>query len=164
MLVGHQGYVPEPYFLTETLYSQHRFHDPLEESLFSHSASVEGFREWSAAAGSGRASPVPGVHANNSQSREIRAPDSHQPSTLLVRSTRPVGTADTLPASGQTTPKSALRNPPSRKVADALYETHLHSLVTPRTTINGSSRKRVRYVILEAWFLFDFFKPRYLTL
>ncbi|EKM55053.1 uncharacterized protein PHACADRAFT_94654 [Phanerochaete carnosa HHB-10118-sp] len=40
MLVGHQGYVPEPYFLTETLFSQHRFHDPLEESLFSHSASA----------------------------------------------------------------------------------------------------------------------------
>lgn len=131
MLVGHQGYVPEPYFLTETLYSQHRFHDPLEESLFSHSASVEGFREWSATSGSGRASPVPGAHTKHFQDREVRVPDMHPPSTLLVRSTRPVGMVDALPAPGQATPKSALRNPLSKKAADALYETHLNSLVTP---------------------------------
>ncbi|KZT71420.1 asparaginase-domain-containing protein [Daedalea quercina L-15889] len=46
MILGHQGYVPEPYFLTESLRTQNRFHDPLEESLFSHSSSVEGYREW----------------------------------------------------------------------------------------------------------------------
>ena len=141
MLVGHQGYVPEPYFLTETLYSQHRFHDPLEESLFSHSASVEGFREWSAATGSGRASPVSPPSVHNSQ----------YPSTLLVRSTRPMGTPEEpLQASGhKTKPKDDLRNPLSTKVSEGLYEAHLHSLVTPRTTVNGSSRMRIRYVILE---------------
>ncbi|EPQ57971.1 asparaginase-domain-containing protein [Gloeophyllum trabeum ATCC 11539] len=40
MLVGQQGYVPEPYFLTETLRNQSRFHDPLEDSLFSHSSTA----------------------------------------------------------------------------------------------------------------------------
>ncbi|KAI0700008.1 asparaginase-domain-containing protein [Cytidiella melzeri] len=149
MLVGHQGYVPEPYFLTETLYSQHRFHDPLEESLFSHSASVEGFREWSATTGSGRTSPIPGANSSNFQGREVAGPSVHQPSTLLVRSTRPMGAVSTLPVSGQATPISVLRNPLSYKVAEDLYEAHLHSLVTPRTTVNGSSRKRIRYVILE---------------
>ncbi|EGN95553.1 hypothetical protein SERLA73DRAFT_60182, partial [Serpula lacrymans var. lacrymans S7.3] len=47
MLVGQQGYVPVPYFLTETLRSQKRFHDPFQDSLFSNAASVEGYREWS---------------------------------------------------------------------------------------------------------------------
>ncbi|KIJ69086.1 hypothetical protein HYDPIDRAFT_123159 [Hydnomerulius pinastri MD-312] len=40
MLVSAQGYVPEPFFLTETLRSQKRFHDPLQDSLFSNAASV----------------------------------------------------------------------------------------------------------------------------
>ncbi|KNZ80374.1 L-asparaginase [Termitomyces sp. J132] len=40
MLVGQQGYVPEQYFLTETLRSQARFHDPQQESLFSNSSSA----------------------------------------------------------------------------------------------------------------------------
>lgn len=145
MLVGHQGYVPEPYFLTETLYSQHRFHDPLEESLFSHSASVEGFREWSAASGSGRVSPTSGSQTPVSAD----APTVPQPSTLLVRSTKPMGTGETLSATPQKAAHVVLRNPLSKKVAEDVYETHLHSLVTPRTTVNGSSRKRIRYVILE---------------
>ncbi|KDQ60897.1 hypothetical protein JAAARDRAFT_124749 [Jaapia argillacea MUCL 33604] len=46
MLVSNQGYVPEPYFLTENLRTQQRFHDPLQDSLFSNASSVEGFREW----------------------------------------------------------------------------------------------------------------------
>ncbi|EKM82483.1 hypothetical protein AGABI1DRAFT_22465, partial [Agaricus bisporus var. burnettii JB137-S8] len=52
MLVGQQGYVPEPYYLTETLRSQNRFHDPLQDSLFSNSGTVQGFREWSGGSGS----------------------------------------------------------------------------------------------------------------
>lgn len=49
MLVGTQGYVPEPFFLTESLRRQKRFHDPLQDSLFSNSGSVHGYREWSSA-------------------------------------------------------------------------------------------------------------------
>ncbi|KAH9930599.1 asparaginase-domain-containing protein [Fomitopsis serialis] len=41
MILGQRGYVPEPYFLTESLRTQNRFHDPLEESLFSHSSSAQ---------------------------------------------------------------------------------------------------------------------------
>ncbi|OSX65580.1 hypothetical protein POSPLADRAFT_1135326 [Postia placenta MAD-698-R-SB12] len=40
MILGQKGYEPEPYFLTETLRSQNRFHDPLGDSLFSHSSSA----------------------------------------------------------------------------------------------------------------------------
>ena len=83
MLVGQQGYVPEPYFLTETLRSQNRFHDPLQDSLFSNSGSVQGFREWS-----GRSSPQ-GESANVT-------PEDPQGRTLLVRSSRPIGHATTL--------------------------------------------------------------------
>ena len=145
MLVGHQGYVPEPYFLTETLFSQHRFHDPLEESLFSHSASVEGFRTWSST--SGRDTPQSATFASRAPSPLPGGP--HQPSTLLVRSSRPIGSAVPLTASGKTH-HSPLRHPSCRKVSENVYEAHLHSLVTPRTTAHGSNSKRIRYVILEA--------------
>lgn len=48
MLVSDTGYVPEPFFLFETLRSQtSRFHDPHGDSLLSQSRSVKGFREWS---------------------------------------------------------------------------------------------------------------------
>lgn len=157
MLVGHQGYVPEPYFLTETLHSQHRFHDPLEESLFSHSASVEGFREWS-----GRATPLGGPTprgstASSRASSPTREGSNHSrnvaASTLVVRSSRPIGAPLSLTTTGESSQQSVLRHPSCKKVADNLYEAHLHSLVTPRTTANGSSSKRIRYVILEVCLL-----------
>lgn len=48
MLVSDAGYVPEPFFLFETLRSQtSRFHDPLGDSLLSKSRSVDEFRKWS---------------------------------------------------------------------------------------------------------------------
>lgn len=152
MLVGHQGYVPEPYFLTETLHSQHRFHDPLEESLFSHSASVEGFREWS-----GRTTPMgsPRTSTFSSRASSPARAGSHsnnanvQASTLPVRSSRPIGAPMSLSASGEASQQSLHRHPSCKKVADEVYEAHLHSLVTPRTSANGSNSKRIRYVILE---------------
>lgn len=143
MLVGHQGYVPEPYFLTETLHSQHRFHDPYEESFFSHSASVEGFREWS-----GRASPA-SPRSSTFTSRTSSPGPTGQLSTLLVRSSRPIGVPIALAPTGQASPHSLLRHPSCRKVSDDIYEAHLHSLVTPRSSAQGSNSKRIRYVILE---------------
>ncbi|TFK54703.1 L-asparaginase [Heliocybe sulcata] len=144
MLVGQQGYVPEPYFLTETLRTQTRFHDPLEDSLFSHSSSVEGFREWST--NSGRASPVSGSFTHRS------APASPPPqlpaSTLLVRSSRPIGAPIALKPEAQHS-QAAVHQPLCRKVSDDIYEAHLPSLVTPRTTASGQRAKRIRYAILE---------------
>jgi 60kDa lysophospholipase len=144
MLVGHQGYVPEPYFLTETLFSQHRFHDPLEESLFSHSSSVEGFRTWS-----GRASPATSTFTSRASSPSPGT-GHHQLSTLPVRSSRPIGTPLPLAVSVKSQ-SSQLRHPSCRKISEDVYEAHLHSLVTPRTTTHGSNSKRIRYVILEVW-------------
>ncbi|KAH8106865.1 L-asparaginase [Cristinia sonorae] len=147
MLVGQQGYVPEPYFLTETLRSQHRFHDPLEESLFSHAASVEGFREWSSQSQSGRDTPTSPVH-------EVRPPvmlpdaQSQHPKPLLVRSSRPIGELSSLPTAIATGNNSS-RNVLCAKIADNIYESLIPSLVTPRTATNGSNRKRIRYAILE---------------
>lgn len=138
MLVGHQGYVPEPYFLTQSLRSQNRFHDPLEDSLFSHAGSVQGYRDWSA--GSGRSSPV-GSTAN--------APVSEDPQarTLLVRSSRPIDVTATLGPS----PMPLRRNQPQCvKVADNVYEANLPSLITPRTRIPGKKvSKAIRYAVLE---------------
>lgn len=132
MLVGHHGYVPEPYFLTETLRSQSRFHDPFQDSLFSHSGSVQGFREWSS--GSGTSSPS-----------NLETPVSKSHPTLLVRSSRPIG--ESLLAPGQLPHKN---QPTCTKVAENIYEAHLPSLVTPRSTVpGGGSSKRIRYAVLE---------------
>ncbi|KAG7448040.1 L-asparaginase [Guyanagaster necrorhizus] len=137
MLIGSRGYVPEPYFLTETLRSQTRFHDPLQNSLFSNSGSVQGFREWST--GSGRSSPL-GGNATPSAS-VISTP---QQPTLLVRSSRPIGTSYGL------TPNQSSAVAHSIQVAENVYEAHLPSLVTPRSAVpGGSGSKSIRYAILE---------------
>ncbi len=143
MLVGDHGYVPEPYFLTETLRSQARFHDPHQDSLFSHSGSVEGFRQWSS---SGRTSP-----SNAESTAPVIDPTSisHQP-TLLVRSSRPMDVPPTLSPTGERPPRDATR-PHSVKVADDVYESRVPALVTPRSAIAGGVEKRIRYGILEVF-------------
>jgi lysophospholipase len=138
MLVGHQGYVPEPYFLTQSLRSQNRFHDPLEDSLFSHAGSVQGYRDWSA--GSGRSSPV-------GSAVSAPLPEDPQAPTLLVRSSRPIGVTAALGPG----PAPSWRNQPQCvKVADNVYEANLPSLITPRTKVPGKNgSKAIRYAILE---------------
>lgn len=139
MLVGEHGYVPEPYFLTETLRSQARFHDPLQDSLFSHAGSVEGFRQWSS---SGRTSP------SNAEST-IDPTIPHQP-TLLVRSSRPMDVPRTPSPTGERPSRDATSTRPhSIKVADDVYESRVPALVTPLSAIAGGVEKRIRYAILE---------------
>lgn len=134
MLVGQQGYVPEPLFLTETLRSQNRFHDPLQESLYSHSGSVEGFRKWSQ---SGRSTPLTGSPKPNAK-----------PSTFLVRSSRPIGQSALGLVPG--IQPVSLEQPECTKISEDVYEAHLPSLVTPRSAVGGASGgKRIRYAILE---------------
>ena len=131
MLVGQQGYVPEPYFLTETLRSQTRFHDPFQDSLFSNAGSVQGFREWS----SGRPSP------NGGNTPVV--PDL-QGRTLLVRSSCPIGHHSTLED------KNVSTQPTCTRVSENVYEAHLPTLVTPPTKVpGGSGSKSIRYAILE---------------
>jgi lysophospholipase len=137
MLVSSRGYIPEPYFLTDTLRSQKRFHDPLQDSLFSNAASVEGYREWST---SGKSSPI--------------SPDkvlTTGPGTsFLVRSSRPVGRTSTLVPSIFSQIENLLEQPECIKIADDIYETRLPSLVTPRSVVPGLGHtKRIRYAILE---------------
>lgn len=140
MLVGEHGYVPEPYFLTETLRSQARFHDPHQDSLFSHAGSVEGFRQWSS---SGRTSP------SNTESTMIDPSNISRQPTLLVRSSRPMDVPPTtLSPTGECPSRDAIR-PHSIKVADDVYESRVPSLVTPRSAIAGGVDKRIRYAILE---------------
>ncbi|KAF8226739.1 L-asparaginase [Tricholoma matsutake] len=124
MLVGQQGYVPEPYFLTKTLRSQTRFHDPMQDSLFSHSSSVQGFRDWNS--GSGRSSPQADI-----------------PRTLLVRSSRPIGH----PSSSASMENN---QPTCVQVSESVYEAQLPSLVTPCSAVPGGTHgKSIRYAILE---------------
>ena len=139
MLVGQQGYVPEPYFLTETLRSQTRFHDPLQDSLFSNAGSVQGFREWSSA----RPSPQ---SASPNGSNTPLVPDS-QGRTLLVRSSCPIGHSSTLETNID---KHASTQPRCICVSENVYEAHLPTLVTPPSKVpGGSGSKSIRYAILE---------------
>jgi 60kDa lysophospholipase len=119
-----QGYIPEPFYLTETLRAQSRFHDPHEDSLFSHSSTVQGFRNWSK---SGSATPI------QSQALHAELPSMH---TLLVRSSRPI----TLPPGFSVLPSS----PSCRKISDGCYEACLPSMVTP-----VRDGPRIRYAVLE---------------
>ncbi|KAG1796538.1 asparaginase-domain-containing protein [Suillus variegatus] len=139
MLVSSRGYVPEPYFLTDTLRSQKRFHDPLQDSLFSNAASVEGYREWS---NSGKSTPV--------STDNITTPSASNQPTLLVKSSRPIGTTVTLSPSIFLQIQRVNEQPECRNVADGVYETRLPSLVTPRSVVPGNGHtKRIRYAILE---------------
>jgi lysophospholipase len=138
MLVGSQGYVPEPNFLTDTLRCQSRFHDPLQDSLFSNAASVKGYREWSSS--SGRSTP-----RSTSSSTSL----SFHPN-LTVRSSRPIGRVELAPPDDEHERGSPVYHQPAwHKVSDGVYEARLPSLVTPRSTIPGGGTKRIRYAILE---------------
>ncbi|KAI1791688.1 asparaginase-domain-containing protein [Ganoderma leucocontextum] len=145
MIFSQQGYVPEPYFLTETLHSQHRFHDPLEESLFSHSGSLEGYRRWS---NNGKASPTGATFASRepSPSRGGFRAQVYQSLTLPVRSSRPIGLPEHLAVS---TEQVIPRQPVCRQISEDVYEAQLPTLVMPRSSGPGGSRKRIRYAVLE---------------
>jgi hypothetical protein len=155
MLPGPTGYVPEPFYLTETLRSQQRFHDPLGDSLFSHSRSVEGYREWS-----GRNTPINSPKAaatvfplsagQETPPSESSSPTPPGPPTLLVRSSRPL----TVPPRSGLTPGAMTKAdddimPKCKKIHDNLYEIQLPSLVTPASPAPGGNLKRIRYAVLE---------------
>ncbi|KAH9928475.1 L-asparaginase [Epithele typhae] len=145
MIFSQQGYVPEPYFLTETLHSQHRFHDPLEESLFSHSGSLEGYRRWT---NSGKGSPMGTQFGSRepSPSRGGAREEPPQSLTLPVRSSRPIGLPEHL---APTADKLLPRQPICKKLSEDVYEAQLPTLVTPRSSGPGGNRKRIRYAVLE---------------
>ncbi|CAE6497657.1 unnamed protein product [Rhizoctonia solani] len=122
MLVNELGsYAPEPFFLTQTLRAQTRFHDPEGASLFSNSITVANYRQWSTR-GSGASTPA-----------SIATPGNQQPE-LLVRSSRPI--------LHQNVQGGGLNK-------DGCYEGYLPSLVTPRSKAVGGNTKRVRYAVLE---------------
>lgn len=150
MLVGQQGYVPEQNFLTETLRSQTRFHDPLQDSLFSNSGSITSFRNWSG--GSGRSSPSGSAHSTTSSTPTTTA---YQHPTLLVRSSRPIGQLFTglAPRPSQ----NAADYQTCVKISESLYEAQLPSLVTPRSLApGGTGSKSIRYAILEVSLLYNY--------
>ena len=121
-----QGYVPEPFYLTETLRAQSRFHDPHEDSLFSHSSTVQGFREWNQ---SGHTSPLPGRQSSSYALGVSQLP------TLLVRSSRPI----TMPPTSNSEVTLSCT-----KLSENCYEARLPCLVTP-----GGDGRRIRYAVHE---------------
>jgi 60kDa lysophospholipase len=146
MLVGENGYVPEPYFLAKALRSQARFHDPFQDSLFSYASSVQGFRQWSS---SGRSSPLSAEFAT-APPAQVSAAISQQP-TLVVRSSRPIDALDASNLSPTAVhPPRGAAHLCSAKIADNVYESRLPALVTPRSaTTAGGGGKRIRYAVLE---------------
>jgi lysophospholipase len=144
MLSGSDGYSPEPYFLTGFLRSEARFHDPLQESVFSNADSSSKYREWSNT-NSGRSSP---------SGRATPFVNSTQ-HTLPVRSTREVGLDGSL-APTPSSNHSSSQPTGCTKVSEDVYECHLPSLVTPRC----QGGKRIRYAILEVRFVPERRMPR----
>ncbi|GAB7342968.1 hypothetical protein MBLNU457_g1071t1 [Dothideomycetes sp. NU457] len=70
---ANSGFAPYPSFLTETLRSQSRFHDPNGDSIFSWSDSVDRYKAWSDAythSGSGAATPASKVTLEEHQIQE----------------------------------------------------------------------------------------------
>lgn len=204
MLVSDAGYVPEPFFLFETLRSQtSRFHDPLGDSLLSRGRSVEGFRAWSESRSrdqsksrsratsreqhSGARSPLDVLHehtppsgkrvgggdgektpahertnpfndSRTSSPRQIPS-NPNAPSTLLVRSTRPLQAPPYMEESDDPVPLQRGRVhtdsafPKCKKVRENCYEMHLPSLVTPAaSSAPGGNVKRIKYAVLEVRF------------
>ncbi|PWZ01062.1 asparaginase-domain-containing protein [Testicularia cyperi] len=78
------GFAPYPSFLTETLRSQSRFHDPHGDSIFSWSDSVDRYKAWSEAytrPGSGASTPLHPSSASNSTGE---APTNSMPSGASI--------------------------------------------------------------------------------
>ncbi|KAG9124289.1 hypothetical protein FRC07_012131 [Ceratobasidium sp. 392] len=127
MLVNELGsYAPEPFFLTQTLRAQARFHDPEGASLFSNSGTIANYRQWTATDStrkSGATTPVAGV-----ASAVVQQPD------LKVRSSRPIMSQNSTGGEAD---------------EDGVYEGYLPSLVTPRSKATGGNSKSVRYAVLE---------------
>lgn len=132
MLGSKNGLSNEPNVLLDTLRSQSRFHDPHEDSLYSHSSSVEGYRSWS-----GRSSPIV-EHFKSSAT-------GNQLPSLPVRSSRPLRSAALSP--GDQSPVHF--NTGCTKLADGTYEGYIPSLITPRMSSHDGQSKRIRYAILE---------------
>ena len=132
MLGSKNGLSNEPNVLLDTLRSQLRFHDPYEDSLYSHSSSVEGYRNWS-----GRSSPTVEHFKPSASGSELPS--------LPVRSSRPLRSALLSPDGRPSTHPST----GCRRLADGTYEGQIPSLVTPRVAFHGGQSKRIRYAILE---------------
>ncbi|CAO1614234.1 unnamed protein product [Sympodiomycopsis kandeliae] len=155
------GYAPYPGFLTETLRTQARFHDPHADSIFSWSDTTERFKQWSEVYSQSHpptrsASPAAGVdtadhhhhhHHHPRQSHAIHSPSMASPTTssyapnsgppfsksVRVRSSDPKGTST--------------RNAVSKRLLDdETLEMQLPSLITPKSSHN---QQRVRYAVLE---------------
>ncbi|KAH9043063.1 L-asparaginase [Lactarius pseudohatsudake] len=114
MLIGERGYVPVPYFLTETLRSQARFHDPLQDTLFSHAGSVQDFKQWSS---SGRSSPI---------STGFSTPLStvSQQPTLLPRSKKISDNVYEAHVPALVTPRSVITGGIGKRIRYAVLEWH----------------------------------------
>lgn len=135
MLVGNDGFVPEPFFLTESLRKETRFHDPFDESLFSRATSVQTFRSWNVTRSATPTSAPP----SPPNERNVADPTTALP-TLLVRSSRPIAQPPAYIGTQQSL---------SWKVRHDCYEAHLPSLITPGVAAHGAKAKRIRYAILE---------------
>lgn len=144
MLVGNEGFVPEPFFLTESLRKESRFHDPNNDSLFSRATSVQNFRTWHSRSSSASGVTTPTRSSTDSPSPSTTPLPASEPPlpTLLVRSSRPIAQPPEYIGTGKHL---------SWKINPDCWEAHLPSLITPKVgLVHGTGReKRIRYAILE---------------
>lgn len=138
-----QGYVPYPGFLTETLRSQSRFHDPEGNSIFSWSDTTERYQKWAEAysrpsSGANTPNHASGSSLHNTNSdRNLSHPKTPEDLStafyprVKVISSSPEGTFT----------KNAIQ---SKIDKDGRLEMILPTMVTPM-----ADKKRIRFAVLE---------------
>lgn len=150
MVHGEAGYAPFPGFLTETLRTQSRFHDPHGDSIFSWSDTASRFSQWSEAYSRSRPPTRPtSPHASNSSSASSSRDASPSPAagigSSLLTTGPPFSKGITVLSSD---PKgTSTRNAVSQKILpDGTLSLELPSLITPKSSHN---QQRIRYTVLE---------------
>lgn len=142
---GSSGYAPFPGFLTETLRTQTRFHDPHADSIFSWSDTTERFQQWSNAYSQSRPPTRPASPTNAATSRGASPAPSPGPSSSLLTNGPPFSKAIEVKSSDPegTSTRYALSQ---QILPDGTLSMQLPSLVTPKSSHNG---QRIRYTVLE---------------
>lgn len=129
-----QGYVPYPGFLTETLRSQSRFHDPEGNSIFSWSDTTERYQKWAEAYSRPSSGTNTPNHHDLTSSDKRSSPENIGTAfypRVKVLSSSPEGTFT----------KNAIQ---SKIDKDGRLEMILPTMVTPI-----SEKKRIRFAVLE---------------
>ncbi|KIO24077.1 hypothetical protein M407DRAFT_213402 [Tulasnella calospora MUT 4182] len=127
--IGNEGFVPESFFLTDSMRKESRFHESHDDSLFSQATSVQRFRTRHS-----RSASVPSASTPTRLPSLPAQPLEPPLPTLLVRSSRPIAQPPEYIRTGKNL---------SWKINPDCWEAHLPSSITPKVrSDHGTTRER----------------------